>query len=243
MRNAERWFIYTALAAAFAIGLGWRGLEVPAMAQAGATAPKDAAAEPVRLASVDALGIIERLITSEQYRTAREANTREQDKKLSDARDPLIAELREIQGRAQALDPASPEIAPLQQSFGEKQSRLQELERSAVEQVERFNTEQVAEAYRITVAISQDIAQKLGYTHVLATRSGDPKIHSNNVAGAVQEVLARPLVKGNPADDITARVTEELHLPPKTSGEVPPPVATPVPAPAPVKPAPATPDK
>ena len=78
--------------------------------------------------------------------------------------------------------------------------------------MENYNTKQVGEAYTLVLDAAVKMSDSLGYTHVIASKNGAAAISSRNIPGAVQEMLARPLVKGVAADDLTERLIKDLKL-------------------------------
>src|SRR5262245_40617482 len=98
-KNAERFVLYPGLLLAIALAAGAR-LE-PSRALAGASG----AADPVRIATVDILGITERMVLSDKYKSARETNTAALQKTL----DPVVAQLRELQSKALSLAEGTPD--------------------------------------------------------------------------------------------------------------------------------------
>lgn len=213
--RVERLFIYTGLACAIGLGLGWRPTDTAAYAQSAGSAAT------MKVATVDILGVTERLVSTDRYRSARDTNTSAQNSVLQG----LVNQLEEIQKRGLALSPESPDREKIAQEFSTKDAELRRAQSQAAAQVEKFNTLQVAEAYKAVMDAANRLGTSLGYTHIFATRSGDAVIRSDNVPGAVQEMLARPIVKGEPLDDLTEKLVKELNIPDNTV-----PVATPVPA-------------
>ena len=47
---------------------------------------------------------------------------------------------------------------------------------------------------------------------MFSNRSFDRNLETNTLNATLQEFLARPILKGNPADDLTDQVTKELKL-------------------------------
>jgi Skp family chaperone for outer membrane proteins len=214
MTKFDRAFIILGIGGALAVALGWR-----------APSPAPAAAETVRIASVDMLLLVERMISGEKYTADRDNFTADQNKKLK----PLADELQKIRDDSKDLKEESDRFKALAREYNEKNQKFMELGQAANIDVESFKTAQVAEAFRILGEAVQSLAANQGYTHVVSTRSGNFVIKSNNVNGAVQEILARPLISSPAADDLTEKVIAELKLEPLPA----PPVAAPVdPAPA-----------
>ncbi len=88
----------------------------------------------------------------------------------------------------------------------------QQARAEALAKIDSFNTDQVREAYRLTLAAVDEMAAKQGYSHVIASRTGAAAIRSDNVAGALQEILARPMAKSDPADDLTDALIKQFKL-------------------------------
>lgn len=203
LRQSERVVVYGGLAAAVLLGLSSQRWGEAAIAQNAGSG-----AGPIRLATVDILGVTERLVDTEKYRSARDTHITSLNKGL----DPLVAEMKDLLTRFQSLPAGSPDAEPLRQQLGDRQQRLQQSQAEARAQIEQFNTLQVGEAYRIVLEAADSLGGQSGYSHVIATRSGATNIKSTNVPGAVQEILARPIIKGSAADDLTERLLKQLGL-------------------------------
>jgi len=202
LRNAERVALYAGLTVAIVLGLSANsGTRVEAQNSGGMSAA-------TRLATADVLSVAERIIQGSEYVTGRDMQVQTLNKPLKDMRDQLQA----LQARYQGLAPNSPDRETVQKEFQALQGQYQEKDREAVAQVEQFNTFQVAKAYAQVVEAAEKMGGDLGYTHVIATRTGKPEIRSSNVPGAVQEMLARPIIKGVAADDLTERLMKEFKV-------------------------------
>jgi hypothetical protein len=206
MRSVQR--VVVSLGVVGAIGIA--GL-LGAWSQESKPAPPDGPARQpaaVRIATADVLGVVERLVMSERYRPAAEAFMNEQNSKLK----PLQDELEAMEKRGASLPPGSPELADLGKQYDQKRDEYQRSRQEAFAKIDSFNTDQVREAYRLTLQAVDQLSQQLGYTHVLASRTGSPTIRSDNVNGALQEMLARPVAKSDPADDLTDRLIKQFKL-------------------------------
>jgi len=201
MKTAERIVIYTGLALSLSLAAGYQWMASPAVAT-------PALAADTRIATIDILGITEKMILSEKYLSARNTNTAAQNKMLEE----LDRGLRDVIARAGATQENTPERKTIEQEFGSKQEELRRSQAQAQGQIEQFNTLQVAECYGMVITAANRLGAELGYSHVISTRTGEPTIRSNNVAGAVQEILARPIVLGPLGDDLTERLTRQLGL-------------------------------
>lgn len=205
MRKAERAFIYVGLAAALAAGLGWRGPGLPAVAGEAAVQPGG----EMKVATVDMLKIVEKMVKSDRYAPAREAFNKELTTKLES----MAGDLQALRAQIQSSPQNAPETQALMQNFQSRGQEFEQARNDAATRSDEFNARQIAEAYRLVVEVVEAKARAGNYTHVLATRSGPPTLKSGNIAGTVQEMLARPVVVGPSSDDLTKAVMEELKLP------------------------------
>jgi len=201
-RSGERLAIYGGLAAAITLGLAGRA-GMPAFAQTGAPS-----APAIRLATVDILDVTEKLLATDAYTAEQRSYVESLNKPLQT----LDEELKSLRNRYQLLGPESPERTTIEKDFAVKDQQLKQQTEQASAQLENFRTLQAGKAYRLVVEAAQQIGTQAGYTHIMATRSGAPTIRSENRAGALQEMLARPLVHGIADDDLTGRVLTQLNL-------------------------------
>lgn len=233
MKNVERVVVFSGLAISIALGLGYRGVGTPAVANSAATS---VVADGAKIATVDVLAVVERLASSDRYTPAREQKAKslaapiEQINKELDTLRTEITAIPDFQNNAEA----QPKI----QQFQQKSQNLETLRQTAQNELESFNVAQLQEAYKIAIDTTNAIAGTRGYTHVFATKPFDAKMTSINVNGVLQEMLARPVVRTNPADDLTDAVIKELKLEnvKPLSGAAPAPSSAPTPAPSPAAP-------
>jgi len=225
MKTTERFVMYTGLAACLLMGISGR------FAPTQTAIARPVAIDAPKLASIDVLAVVERLVSTDKYKGDRNAFETEQAKKLQ----PLADEMKKIQDDAKDLKEDSDKFKGLSKDFSEKNSKFQQLRNEAANQVELFNTNQVGEAYKLVIDGATKMADSLGYTHVISSKSGSLAITSKNIPGAVQEMLARPLIKGVAADDLTERLIKQMQLENvvlPSAAAVTPATATPVAAPA-----------
>lgn len=230
MKNVERVVLFSGLAVAIALGLGYR--DVGTQAVASSANSSTVVADGAKIATVDVLTVVERLASSDRYTPAREQKAKslaapiEQINKELDTLRQEITAIPDFQNNAEA----QPKI----QQFQQKSQNLETLRQTAQNELESFNVAQLQEAYKIAIDTTNAIAGTRGYTHVFATKPFESKMTSTNVNGVLQEMLARPIVRTNMADDLTDAVIKELKL-----ENVKPLSGQPAPAPAPAT-APAT---
>lgn len=163
-----------------------------------------------RVATIDMFGLIERMIQSERYLPAREANNNALRAKL----DGVQKELEAMQTSLQGADQAGATFQAEVQKFQQKYQEFQMAQGEAQGEADRFNTAQLVEAFRLITDTADAIAAQKGYTHVMATRPKSVDIRAENLAGALQELIARPVLRAPESDDITTAVAETLSLPP-----------------------------
>lgn len=217
MNKVERLFVYGGITLAVALGLGWRGVGEAAHAQGGSSAPA-----PVKIGVLDTLMIVERLVDSDRYKPARESFQKDAAEKLSKSQ----AEFGELESKFRSL----PEDSPEKPGIIEKAQALRAQDETTRNSVEKFNTDQIAEAYRVVIETAGKIADARGYTHIMGSRTDTQLVRSPNVQGAVQEMLARPMLKMPAGDDLTADVMRDLKIEAKAPDAAPAPAPSPAPA-------------
>jgi Skp family chaperone for outer membrane proteins len=211
------------LGAGFA-GVGLLGSK-PAIAQHSAAAP--------RIATVDALALVERVVLSEPYDKARNDKTSQ----IRSAIQPLSDKINDINTRASAVSQEAPDFGAqmdkLRAEFEEAQPKLQEAQKAGQAELEALNAAQLREAYKIVYDATDKLASSLGYSHVLVSRTGEPTFRSTDVNNIVQEMVARSVLKTEAADDLTQRLITELKLENVKVPDLNAPATTPAPAEAP----------
>lgn len=196
-----------------------------------------------RIATVDTLAVVERMVLSDRYKPARDRLTEEKNAGLKVMRDSITS----LEARAQGLAQDSPELRALAQQYSQLSESLQAEEQKAVAEQDAFNAQQIAEAYRLVTDAATKLGNERGYTHVVQTRAGEVTFRSRGVAGTIQEILARNVISSPAGDDLTQTLIEQfgvanvsVELPPAAAASPATPVspaATPTPASAePAKP-------
>lgn len=194
--------LFAAGLAVGAVGLG--AFHTPALAQDTAQP-----AAPTRIATLDVFGIIEKLVQSDRYLPAREANNKEK----RDMLDKMVAELEALQQELQTADQTAPDFQPKLQVFEQKRQEFSQAQQTAQADVEKFNTAQLIEAYGLIVDAADKIALERGYSHVVSSRPPRAENKADNLGAGLQEILARGVIRSPLSDDITAAVSAELKLP------------------------------
>lgn len=228
-RNAERITVFAGLALALALGIAAHQ-GTPAIAQ------NSAASAPMRLATADVVGLTDRLLQTDKYISAHRTHAETLNRTLTMTIDPIKAEMENLSKQYRELPENSPDRPKIEEAFNEKKKQLDNETQRALFQDEVFKSSQAGEVYRLVVDAADKMASDLGYTHVIASRSGPISIRSNNVSGVLQEMLARPMIKGVIADDLTERLVKQLGIEDAPKA-VPVPDKPETPAPAPTEPA------
>ncbi|HRJ50471.1 MAG TPA: OmpH family outer membrane protein, partial [Phycisphaerales bacterium] len=178
--------------------------------------PASVARSDQRLATVNMFHIVEKMVQSERYRPARETMMKEFQTRLEAAKREIESLYNEIMQAGQDSDKGRALIP----QFQTRQREAQQLEEELQVRAGEFNTQQLAEAYRLATETVAMLAKQGGYTHVLSTRGvASEPIRGTNVAAAVQEIMARPVVVFPEADDLTERAITELQLTGVTTDE------------------------
>lgn len=173
---------------------------------------------PTRLATCDVYSLVERLVETDQFAPVRKA----EEDRLKKLLEPMELDLMNLQKELQAADPKDPAAQAKYQAFQGKQTAYQAERQKAAETYSALVAEHFKQSYRIAADASKKIATELGFTHVIAQKSGD--VMAKDPQRLVEEFLSRPMV-ATPADtDITEKVRVSLKLPEKA--------ATPAAAPA-----------
>lgn len=190
---------------------------------------QSAPAASQRIATVDTLAVVERMVLSDRYKPARDKLTDEKNAALKVMRDSIA----NLETRAQGLAQDSPELRALAQQYSQLSESLQNEEQKAVAEQDAFNAQQIAEAYRLVTDAASKLGTERGYTHVVQTRGGEVTFRSRGVAGTIQEILARNVISSPASDDLTQALIEQFGVA-NVSVELPPAATAPV---APVAPA------
>lgn len=173
-----------------------------------ATGAGSGRANESRIATFDVIQILQEMLKTPEYFDPREelrANSEQELKNLQTA-------ILRIRGELQLVTPEE-RATRGQQLYNEMQQKQQEYEQVANQRLAEFQAysgNQAAAAYEKIYNTAVGIAEKDGYTHVLATRAGAAMDEKESIATVTQGILARPALLYPAADDLTARVREAL---------------------------------
>lgn len=229
MNKAERFLTCAGIGAACIVG----SFLATSVAHTPAFAAAPYADDSSKIAIVDLLEVSEKLFMSPRYMPTRETMLKEKQEQIKT----LQTSLQELGQKIQAMGQNSPDAQALIQQYQAQNEEFTKTRESANKDLDELSTQQFSEAYRLVVETAGSVAKKQGFGYVFATRSGPLQFRSTQLQGALQEVLARPVVMAPDGVDITTAVMKELKLD-EVKPAVPAPAETPTPAPAPAPAAP-----
>lgn len=175
-------------------------------AQQGAAAAAARQIAPAKIATVDLIGILQRLVESPEYVAARTAVEEEWSAQIQ----PLEAELRQMQDQLGAAGQDDPNAATLRTQFQAKFQQYQQLSQQSQQAIQQIQLQQLTEGYEKITAAADAVAQREGYTHVMITRSDEAGIQPQTL---FQDILSRPVLTAPAEDDITDKIIAELNIP------------------------------
>lgn len=185
--------------------------EPPAAAQTASepTTPSPVpAARAFRLATLDPYLLTERIMGAEDLRKAREDLANQWDVRARD----IETQFQNIDQQLQTMAQTDPRAPDLIRSAQQLQADYEQAMTQRQQELERLSAQQLIDAYAKVLQATRAVADRQGYSHVISTRSLDRPIQTTTVGATLQELLARPILKGEPADDITTLVLTELRL-------------------------------
>lgn len=177
--------------------------------RASASSGQDGSQARGDIAVVDILTLLEHLLQTDQYVTPR-----------NERRDAIRAQLRPLETRLesfqqemQLMPDGDPRAIQLQQQAQATFQQYQQRAAEASQQFDEFSAEQAADAYATLSGKAREIAERLGYRTLLASRERAAIRAKDNLATVTQEILARSVLRHPEGDDITQAVREALSIP------------------------------
>lgn len=175
---------------------------------AGWSASQTKQVEPARVATVDGWGLVQRMLNTDEYLPAREANAQGWAEQL----DVLQEDLKGLQDQVAGLSQSDPQRPVLAQQFQAKYQEFQTRGAQARQGFDQFSAGQAAEAFESVKRVATRIAQEQGYTHLLS-RKTDAITSTGSIATVTQEIMQRNVFMAPDADDITEAVRLAMDLP------------------------------
>lgn len=203
MRPAERITIYAALAIAVALALGIRD------PQAVATRAQSQVVDSI--ATVDVFTLVDEMLRQPEYRSLLEARTEELNAQIGTAQQRVQA----LQVELSLMTPQDVNAQAKYQEFQQAQAELQALGQQANTEYMAMSSGQVADTYERVYQAANAVAERQGIAYLMATMPNG-EIEENERAQAavvIQNILARPLLRGHAINNITDLVRDELGLP------------------------------
>lgn len=194
MRASERVVLFGGLMLALGLGFGF--------------ASRGGASATPKIATIDIYVIAEKLMARPELDTPRSDLWRQWQDRANAAQ----SDLGRMQSELQIMPQSDPKRAAKAQEFQAAQGKYQELVQKANEEVEGFRAKQLLDCYAQIRRSADAAAERGGYTHVFVTRLPDAPMQPQSIALAIQEFLARPLIKSDPTDDLTKQVMADLKL-------------------------------
>jgi Skp family chaperone for outer membrane proteins len=210
MRTTERTVVYGLLFLALALGVGaWvdRGPGGAALAVGGAS-PARAEPAPAKVATCDVYKAMQKLFESDRYAPARQA---EHDKAEAELK-PQADELQTMRNQLVNADPKDEKAQVAAREFQTKSQAFRKRESELERAYQVFMGKQFVECYELGRASAGTIAQKEGYTHVVACRGRLETIVAEDPGTLMEQFLGRPVLSFPGDQDITDKVLADLKL-------------------------------
>lgn len=206
MKTKERLFVYAALLACVVLALRQQF----ASSAAASLSPGSAATEPVvaKIATCDVYEIVEKLVAGDRFEAPRKAEEERIRVKLK----PLEDELSAMEGELKDADPKDEAAQEKARTFQRKRNEYGLLRGKAQQEYTDFVAGQYVEAFEEAKTSAAAIAERLGYTHVIATRTAEKKIKTTDPERLIEAFLGRPVTVAPEGSDITEEVKEDLKL-------------------------------
>lgn len=204
MSRFERCFVYAALVALALVAMGNRSGPAGSMAQAApSAAPAPHQPTPATIATCDIYYVLRMLVESDRYRPSRQA---EQEKARAELKE-IAEKIRSSEAQLKAMDPKDEKARPLFEEYNKQKAIF--AERQA--ELDGFLGTQFVDAYEDARKAIDAVAERRGYSHVVASRRQDDK-PSSDMDKITQAMLSRPMLRAPAADDITDDVLADLKL-------------------------------
>jgi len=122
-------------------------------------------------------------------------------------------QLGAIQAQMSTMSQDDPQAATLYNQYQQINQAIQQTTNKINGDYQTLLATQIANAYKVIHAATNEVSADQGYTFVLATRRGADLVQTTTLTGVTQEILARPLVTPPEAVDLTDAIRVHLGLP------------------------------
>jgi outer membrane protein len=161
-----------------------------------------------RVATVDMLMLVERVVMTAPFKVEMEALT-----------GPLAAEMQAIADRQDALvqqatelDKEGEQFKTMQQEYLGLDEQFKQLRTKVQSEIDGLSAKQVQRAFEQVRQAVDALAKQEGYTHVLASRDAAAAFRAVDIPNTLQEVLAKSVVVSPRADDLTEKAIDALGV-------------------------------
>lgn len=167
-----------------------------------------AASTSQRIATVDMLVLVERVVLLPKFADAMNAMTNERAKELQQIVDSQAA----LETQAKDLDQNSDQFKALRDQYLALDSQFKTRQREVQAEIEKLTATQVQQAFTEVLAKVQEAAKQAGYSHVFTSRKADASFRATDFANTLQEVLARNVLLAPQSDDLTESMIDALGV-------------------------------
>jgi len=207
MKTRERLFVYGALLACIILALR---PQFAATAAASTRGEEARAAEPVsaRIATCDVYELVEKFVTGDRFDAPRKA----EEERIRLRMKPLEDELIALENELKEADPKDEAAQEKARTFQKKRSEFALLRGQAQQEYTDFVAKQYVDAFEEVKSSAAAVAERLGYTHVIASRTAEKEIKTTDPERLVEAFLGRPVTVAPEGSDITEEVKADLKL-------------------------------
>lgn len=210
--QARKWIAGGAIALAIGGGaMVWQDATVGARAESPTTS---SAPVVVNMATIDLFRCLKTYMQSPEMIAARDA----QNAEFAATKAEILGRIQNNQNKLRILPQGDPQYAVTQQAVQADSQAYNEFRQRVATESREVAVAQSTEAFIAIHAKSAELAEQLGYTHLVSAKLDVADLTDENgptvksTAQMIQEILARPILFAPAGDDITVRVLEALDI-------------------------------
>jgi Skp family chaperone for outer membrane proteins len=161
-----------------------------------------------RVATVDMLMLVERVVMTEPFKVEMEALTgplAAEMQAIADRQDVLVQQAKDLDKEGEAFKKMQEEYLSLDEQFKQLRTKVQS-------EIDGLSAKQVQRAFGQVREAVDALAKQEGYTHVLASRDAAAAFRAVDIPNTLQEVLAKSVVVSPRADDLTEKAIDALGV-------------------------------
>ncbi len=208
--QARKWIAGGALALAIGGGaMAWQDATIGARADSRTTSPV-----VVNMATIDLFRCLKTYMQSPEMNAARDAQKAE----FAATNAEILGRIQNNQNKLKILPQGDPQFAVTQQAVQADSQAFSEFRQRVATESRELAVAQSTEAFIAIHAKSAELAQQLGYTHLVSAKLDVADLTDENgatvksTAQMIQEILSRPVLLAPEGDDITVRLLEALDI-------------------------------